>query len=202
MMVAETLGVDYARIATTVGDTAQLGYNFITGGSRATYASGMAAVDAAKQVIAQACERAAKIWKLPVDSLEYDAGFVRPTGPNAGTQPPNVAGRDRREIPSHRGPIMGKTTPDAPGAGPEFRHPSGRCRSRSRNRLCARAALHDLRRCRSGDPSRLCRGPEPGRRGAGHRLGAQRGIHLRRGRPHAECRLPRTTACRWRPTCR
>ena len=120
MMVAETLGVDYARIATTVGDTAQLGYNFITGGSRATYASGMAAVDAAKQVIAQACERAAKIWKLPVDSLEYDAGFVRPTGPNAGTQPPMSLAEIGAKSHLTGGPIMGKTTTDAPGAGPNF----------------------------------------------------------------------------------
>ncbi len=37
----------------------------------------------------------------------------------------------------------------------------------------------------------LCRRSDAGRRGAGHRLGAERGIHLRRRRQAAERRLPR-----------
>ena len=36
MMAAEELGVDLGKIRVQIGDTGQLGYNFLTGGSRAT----------------------------------------------------------------------------------------------------------------------------------------------------------------------
>src|SRR5262249_34247645 len=53
MMAAEELGVDLAKIRPVIGDTGALGYNFLTGGSRVTYSSGMAVVEAARDVIRQ-----------------------------------------------------------------------------------------------------------------------------------------------------
>ena len=47
-------------------------------------------------------------------------------------------------------------------------------------------ALHRRPGRRQGDPPELRRGPDPGRRRAGHRLGAQRGVHLRRQRARME----------------
>ena len=84
MMAAEELGVPLDKIRVQIGDTGQLGYNFLTGGSRATFSSGMATVEAAREVMKEACKRAAKLWELPEDAVEYEDGAVRPAGPNAG----------------------------------------------------------------------------------------------------------------------
>src|SRR5579862_6894519 len=51
MMAAEVLGVPIERVRPVVADTASIGYTFLTGGSRVTYASGMAVVQAAEQVV-------------------------------------------------------------------------------------------------------------------------------------------------------
>ena len=101
------------------------------------------------------------------------------------------------------GPIAGHCEVNADGAGAELRHAH-----RATSRSTARPAQVTVLRytvdpgCRQGRASQLCRGPDPGRRGAGHRLGAQRGVHLRRRRPDAECRASSTTACRSPRTCR
>src|SRR5437588_370737 len=62
IMAAETLGVDYAQVRAIVADTNSVGYTHVTGGSRVTFATGMAVVDATKIVIADMCKRAAKKW--------------------------------------------------------------------------------------------------------------------------------------------
>jgi CO/xanthine dehydrogenase Mo-binding subunit len=64
-----------------------------------------------------------------------------------------------------------------------LRDPCLRCRGRSRNRPRQGAALHRGAGCRPRDPPFLCRGADPRRRNARHRLGAERGIHLRQARP-------------------
>ncbi len=51
MMAAEELKVPLDKIRVQIGDTGQLGYNFLTGGSRATFSSGMATVEAAREVM-------------------------------------------------------------------------------------------------------------------------------------------------------
>ncbi|HHB80127.1 MAG TPA: xanthine dehydrogenase family protein molybdopterin-binding subunit, partial [Aliiroseovarius sp.] len=48
MMAAEELGIPYDNIRVTVADTASLGYNEISHGSRVTYASGLAVIKAAR----------------------------------------------------------------------------------------------------------------------------------------------------------
>ena len=64
MMAAETLGVDYNQVRAIVADTASVGYTHVTGGSRVTFATGMAVVDATKKVIEELCARAAMIWDV------------------------------------------------------------------------------------------------------------------------------------------
>ena len=65
------------KIRVQIGDTGQLGYNFLTGGSRSTFSSGMATVEAARELIKEACKRAAKLWELPEDAVEWNGGGVR-----------------------------------------------------------------------------------------------------------------------------
>jgi CO/xanthine dehydrogenase Mo-binding subunit len=51
LQTAETLGVDYDRVRPIVADTASVGYTHVTGGSRVTFATGTAVVDATKKVV-------------------------------------------------------------------------------------------------------------------------------------------------------
>ena len=120
MMAAEELGVDLDKIRVQIGDTGQLGYNFLTGGSRATFSSGMATVEAAREIIKEACKRAAKLWELPEEAVEYTDGGVRPAGPNAGKHAPMTL-RDIAAVAGKTGgPIAGYARINAAGAAPSF----------------------------------------------------------------------------------
>ena len=68
MMVAEELGIPVERVRPSVGDTDSAGYTDVTGGSRVCYATGMAVIEAARDVREQLRARAAKIWNVSVDA--------------------------------------------------------------------------------------------------------------------------------------
>ena len=180
----------------------QLGYNFLTGGSRATFSSGMATVEAAREVMKESCKRAAKLWELPEDAVEYTGGAVRPAGPNAGKHKPMTLKEIAGIAGKTGGPIAGYARINAHGAAPSLATHICDVEVDPRDRPGVGGALHGHPGRRPRHPPELRRGPVPGRRGAGHRLGAQRGVHLRRRRE--DCRTPAssTTACRWPPTCR
>ncbi len=120
MMAAEALGVPLDRIRPIIGDTNALGYTFLTGGSRVTYSSGMAAVRAAEDVIAQVRERAARLWDIPVEAVEWKDGEVAPAGANAGDFEPMSLADIARISGRTGGPIVGKVAINAQGAGPSF----------------------------------------------------------------------------------
>jgi CO/xanthine dehydrogenase Mo-binding subunit len=120
MMAAEELGVDLGKIRPIIGDTAQLGYNFLTGGSRSTFSSGMATVEAARQVIKEACARAAKMWDLSEDAVTFEEGTVRPAGDNAGKHDPLTLGDIGRMAGKTGGAIVGTAKINAQGAAPSF----------------------------------------------------------------------------------
>ena len=73
---AETLGIAYEEVKPTVVDTDSIGYTMVTGGSRTTFATGWAAIEAAEDVKIQMVERAAKIWDTPVEDVEYADGVL------------------------------------------------------------------------------------------------------------------------------
>ena len=120
LQAAETLGVDVETIRPLIADTSSLGYTFLTGGSRTAFASGMAVIEASKDMIGQLCERAAKIWDIPVDAVEWVEGEARPAGANAGEFEPmplaDLAGLAGKT----GGPIVGRAQINAQGAGPSF----------------------------------------------------------------------------------
>ena len=84
IMAAETLGVDYEQVRAIVADTGSVGYTHVTGGSRVTFATGMAVVEATRTVIKDLCKRAAMIWDIDPDAVVWDGGMARPAGENAG----------------------------------------------------------------------------------------------------------------------
>lgn len=120
MMVAETLGVDYDKVTTTIADTSQLGLNSFTAASRTAFAVGLAVVESSKDLITQLCQRAARLWDIPEEAVEFSNGRIRPAGPNAGTFPSASIAEIAANYHKTGGPIMGKFTTDAPGAGPNF----------------------------------------------------------------------------------
>jgi CO/xanthine dehydrogenase Mo-binding subunit len=120
MMAAEELGVDYHRIRPVIGDTQQLGFNFLTGGSRSCFSSGMATVEACREIQKEACKRAALLWEIDEDAVEFVDGQVRPAGDNAGSYEP----MDLKEIAAIAGktggPLVGTSAINAQGAAPSL----------------------------------------------------------------------------------
>ena len=84
IMAAETLGVDYDQVRPIVADTASVGYTHVTGGSRVTFATGMAVVNATKIVIEDMCKRAAKTWGVEPEAVVWENGHAKPASSNVG----------------------------------------------------------------------------------------------------------------------
>jgi CO/xanthine dehydrogenase Mo-binding subunit len=84
IMVAETLGVDYHAVRSIIADTASVGYTHVTGGSRVTFATGIAALDATKKVIKELCKRAAMIWDVDPEGVVWEDGHAKPASSNVG----------------------------------------------------------------------------------------------------------------------
>ena len=81
MQLAETLGIAAEDVVPTVGDTDSVGYTDVTGGSRVTFATGIAAIEAARDIQRQLCERAALLWQVAASDVTYqDGGVVGPAG--------------------------------------------------------------------------------------------------------------------------
>jgi CO/xanthine dehydrogenase Mo-binding subunit len=120
-MAAEELGIDVSLVNPSVGDTGSVGYTFLTGGSRVTFATGIAVVEAARDVIRQACERAAKIWDIPADAVKWEDGHAMPASPNAGEFPPMSLAEIASTTTKTGGPIATSKSVNAPHlVGPAF----------------------------------------------------------------------------------
>jgi len=120
LMAAETLQVPYERIRVRVGDTDSTGFCNTTGGSRTTFATGMAVVNACEDVVAQLKARAAITWGIDADQVEWEDGEARPApGVNVDVEPLKLA-RIARSFPKTGGPISARASLNAQGPGPSF----------------------------------------------------------------------------------
>lgn len=120
LMAAEVLGIPYENIRVTIADTATLGYNDVSHGSRVTYASGLATIKAAKAAVEQLCERAAAKWGIPVDAVKWEDGCAVPSGPNAGDFDPMPLAEITADMGATGGPISGHFEATPEGAGVSF----------------------------------------------------------------------------------
>ena len=120
MMVAEVLGIPASRVRTVVADTTSIGFTHVTGGSRVTFATGMAATQAAEKVVEKLKERAAMIWEIPVEAVEWRDGKAFPAGSNAGEFDPLELGAIALKAARTGGPINAEVSLNAQGAGPGF----------------------------------------------------------------------------------
>jgi len=76
MQLAETLGINAEQVKPTVADTDGIGWNDVTGGSRVTFATGIAVVEAAKDIQRQLLQRAATLWNCDRESVRYEDGKI------------------------------------------------------------------------------------------------------------------------------
>jgi len=120
LMAAEELGIPYEKIRTTVVDTASLGYNDVSHGSRVTYASGLATIKAARDAKKKLCARAAKTWGIDEDAVTWEDGMAKPTGHNAGDHDPLPFVKLCRTMGRTGGPISGHYEATPEGAGVSF----------------------------------------------------------------------------------
>ena len=120
MMAAEELKIPYEKVRPIIADTASLGYNFVTGGSRSTFSSGLATVEAARSILKQACGRAAKLWEIPEDAVTWDNGQIKPAGDNAGKFEPMTLADVAKVAGKTGGSIVGVGAISAQGAAPSF----------------------------------------------------------------------------------
>jgi len=120
MMVAEVLGVPAPRVRTVVADTASIGFTHVTGGSRVTFATGMAATQAAEKVVEELKKRAAMIWEIPVEAVEWKDGKAFPAGSNAGEFEPLDIAALALKAARTGGPVNAEVSLNAQGAGAAF----------------------------------------------------------------------------------
>jgi CO/xanthine dehydrogenase Mo-binding subunit len=120
LMAAEELGIEYDKVRTIVADTASLGHNDITDGSRVTFAVGLATIHAARDVIGKMCTRAARMWGIDDDAVEWKDGAAVPAGPNAGKFPPMTLAEIAASSHQTGGPLAGHHEFNADGAGVSF----------------------------------------------------------------------------------
>ncbi|MBM3341108.1 MAG: xanthine dehydrogenase family protein molybdopterin-binding subunit [Betaproteobacteria bacterium] len=120
MMGAEALGIPYDKVRPSIGDTSSLGFTFLTGGSRVTFSSGMAVIEAARNMIAQLRERAAKLWELPLDQVIWEGGCARSASGSAGGEKKMTLAELAAAAGKTGGPIVANAAINAQGAGPGF----------------------------------------------------------------------------------
>lgn len=74
MQLAETLGIPAEAVNPKVVDTDSIGYTDVTGGSRTTFGGGYAAHATGQELIRQLKERAAKLWEVSADAVDFKDG--------------------------------------------------------------------------------------------------------------------------------
>jgi len=75
MQAAEILGISAEDVNPTVVDTDSVGWTGGTGGSRIAFDTGRAAINTAEEVIQQMNARAALLWEVQPEDVEFNDGF-------------------------------------------------------------------------------------------------------------------------------
>jgi CO/xanthine dehydrogenase Mo-binding subunit len=119
MITAEVLGMDVTDVRPVVADTDSVGHTDVTGGSRVTFATGMAVYNAAQDAVRQLKERAAKTWEKKPEEVEFTDGKFSAQG--EGIKPVTIKELARR-LARTGGPITGRAqvSTGGIGVGPAF----------------------------------------------------------------------------------
>jgi len=115
LMAAEELGIDVHRITPVVGDTESVGFTDVTEGSRATFATGMAVVNACRELIDELKARAATVLGVDADAVDWLDGEAVADGKD-----PLSLAAITAKAKSTGGPLTVTASLNAGGAGPSF----------------------------------------------------------------------------------
>ena len=119
MMAAEVLGLPIERVRPIVADTASIGFSMLTGGSRTTFATGMAVTQAAQKIVADLKRRASEIWDTPLEQVDWLEGAAVCLDPKADKADLTLAALAAQSARTG-GPISAQVSLTAQGAGPGF----------------------------------------------------------------------------------
>jgi CO/xanthine dehydrogenase Mo-binding subunit len=120
LMAAETLGIDYDKVRPIIADTASVGYTQTTSGSRVTFATGLAVVNACNKVIGELRARAAMIWNVNADGVIWEDGYAEPASKNVGEFEPLSLKAIAAKRTVTGGPISASASVNAGGQAPGF----------------------------------------------------------------------------------
>jgi CO/xanthine dehydrogenase Mo-binding subunit len=107
-------------VRSTVADTASIGYNHVTGGSRVTYATGMVVVEACNKIIEELRARAALMWDVDVKGVIWEDGYAKPADKSVGTFEPLSLKAIAAKRAVTGGPIGVESSINAGGQAPGF----------------------------------------------------------------------------------
>ena len=178
MMLAETLGIAAEDVHPQVVDTDSIGYTGGTGGSSVTHKIGITIHQLGLDLRAKMAEQLAGLWAVDKESIAFDAGVFSSNGHSLGFKEAAQKLADSNPPPSA---FVSMRTGRA-----GLCHPHCGCGSGRRDGQSADSALHRHSGRGQRHPSQLCGGTDSGRRGAGHRLGVERGVHLRQRGPSGQ----------------
>jgi CO/xanthine dehydrogenase Mo-binding subunit len=120
MMAADTLGLPYEKVRSIVADTASIGFTHVTGGSRVTFATGIAVVEACRKVIDELRARAARIWKIDVQQVAWENGRAWPANEKTGAFEPLTLTAIAAKRAETGGPLGAEATVNPAGAAHGF----------------------------------------------------------------------------------
>jgi CO/xanthine dehydrogenase Mo-binding subunit len=120
MMVAEVLGIQVEKVRPIVADTASIGYSMLTGGSRTTFATGIAVIDAARKVVEDLKNRAAQIWSVSAENVKWELGYAICTDPARKDDKRLALAAIAARSAQTGGPISAEVSINAQGAAPGF----------------------------------------------------------------------------------
>ena len=117
MQAAEVLGIPVEDVRPSVVNTDEIGYTLGTGGSRVTFATGWAAIEAARDVKRQMIERAAAIWDVDPKSVEMERGVIQA---KADPELKMTFKELAAELNDSGGPVIGRGAINPKGEGAAF----------------------------------------------------------------------------------
>jgi CO/xanthine dehydrogenase Mo-binding subunit len=109
MQLAETLGIAAEDVKPRVADTDGVGYTDVTGGSRTTFATGLAAYKVGLDIQRQMAERAAILWECSPEQVEAADGSYKANGHSI------TFGELAGKLSSTGGPVVGRAAVDPEG---------------------------------------------------------------------------------------
>ena len=117
IMAAEVIGIDVKLIQPVVGDTETVGFTDVTEGSRATYATGIAVVNAAEKIVTKLRERASIMWECNLEDIEWvDGRAIHKDGKESPLSLAEITAQAKKT----GGPLNATGSLETKGQGPAF----------------------------------------------------------------------------------